>query len=192
MVVSNVCGPMVIVPGPSLCIVLRSGLFTIPSAPFFFEGFVQYFSKTPSASHFARERCSDAASIAESAMVWYSFVDSFDGWGWCEVGSGRPSVILVGSPSSMIGVDGRLVGVASGKAFRLLYLLGAVLGVDFAGVDLLGVGAGFAMEIGEDASLFVADSRRSRAGSTRFCGTTGGGDLTSGSASWPAIGRTGQ
>jgi hypothetical protein len=80
-------------------------------------------------------------------------------------------VIFVGRPSSTIGVETRRVGVASGKDFRLLYLVAAVFGVDFAGVDFLGVDAGLVVvETGDDASLLVADSRRSRAGRTRFCG----------------------
>lgn len=90
-------------------------------------------------------------------------------------------MILVGRPSSTIGVEKRRVGVASGKLLRFLYLAVAVLGVVLAGVDFLGVDAAFVVvEIGDEASLFVADSRRSRAGSTRFCGIVDWGTLTSG------------
>jgi hypothetical protein len=80
-------------------------------------------------------------------------------------------VIFVGTLSSVIGVESRRAGAASDAAFRLLYFDGAVLGVDFAGVPFLGVDAGFAIAIGEEARLFAADSRRSRAGRTRFWGT---------------------
>ena len=171
IVASNVWGPMVIVLDPSLCIVFRSGLFASPSVPFFFDGFVQYLAKIPSASHLTRERCRAAARTAESATVWYSFVDNLDGCGLCEVGKGLLSSIFVGRPSLMVGVDIRCVGVASGKDFRFVYLAATGFGVGFAGVDFLGVDADFvAKEAGDDASLFVTDSRRSRAGRTRFCG----------------------
>jgi hypothetical protein len=79
-------------------------------------------------------------------------------------------VILVGRVSSTIGVEGRRSGDGSTAGFLVAcFWVGAVLGVDFAGVDFLGV-AGLGGGIGEDARRFAADSRRSRAGRTRFCG----------------------
>jgi hypothetical protein len=58
---SKMCGSTVIVQVPSFVIVSFAGLFVKSGAPFFFVGFVQYFSKMPSLSHFARDRCSDSA-----------------------------------------------------------------------------------------------------------------------------------
>lgn len=155
---------------PSLCIVLRSGLCARPSVPFLFEGFVQYFSKIPSASHFKRERCRDAARTAESAKLWYSLAESFEGCSWYAVGNGLQSITFVGIPSSVTGVERRRVGVPSGKAFRLLFLLGTVFEADLRVVDFFGVVADFGAVMGEEARRFAADSRRSRAGRTRFCG----------------------
>lgn len=139
------------------------------------DGLVQYLSKTPSTSHFTRERYRDVARTAESAIVWYSFLDSFGCCGRGRVGRGLLSVIFVGSPSSAIGVDGRRTGVDTGMAFFLLVFVDDVLGVVFAGVGFLGVEeVGLVARIGEDALRFAADSRRSRAGRIRFCGKGGG------------------
>jgi hypothetical protein len=186
IVASNECGPISIELDPSLCIVFNSGLFARLSALFFFEGFVQYFSKIPSASHFKRERCRDAARTAESAIVWYSFADNLDDWAWYEVGKGLLSVTLVGRQSSAMGVEGCREGVRSGTTLRLLYLAGFVFG-GLPGVDLFGVETDFGVEIGEDARLFAADSRRSRAGRTRFDGAAEGSSPSCAAASSLAI-----
>jgi hypothetical protein len=46
---------------PSFVIESFGGLFAISGVPLFFAvGFVQYFSKMPSLSHFARDRRSDS------------------------------------------------------------------------------------------------------------------------------------
>ncbi len=58
---SKICGSTVMVQVPSFVIVSFAGLLVKSGAPFFFVGFVQYFSNMPSLSHFARDRCSDSA-----------------------------------------------------------------------------------------------------------------------------------
>jgi hypothetical protein len=92
-------------------------------------------------------------------------------------------VTFVGRPSSVTGVEGRRGGVPSGKDFRFLYLVVIVFGVGLAGVDFLGVDADFGAAIGEDACLFAADSRLSRAGRTRFCGRVDAATFSSASTS---------
>ena len=99
-------------------------------------------------------------------------------------------MILVGRPSSVAGVERRRADVVSGKAFRLLYLFAFVFGVDLAGVDFLGVEASLGVDIGDDASRFVTDSRRSLAGRTRFCGIVDCGTLACGGDTWSAISAT--
>jgi hypothetical protein len=88
------------------------------------------------------------------------------------VGNGFASEIFVGRASSTIGVEGRLSGDGSTAVFlATCFFAGAVFGLDFAGVAFLGV-AGLGAGIGDDARRFAADSRRSRAGRTRFWGAT--------------------
>jgi hypothetical protein len=178
---------MAIVLDPSLCIVLRSGLCASPLVPFFLEGFLQYFSKIPSASHFTRERYKDAARTAESAIDWYSLVDILDDCGWCDVGNGMLSGTFVGKHFSATGVERRRAGVNSGGGFRLLYFVEAGFEGGFTGVDLFGVDTDFGAGTGEDACLFAADARRSRAGRMRFCGTVDEAAFSSAPVSSPAI-----
>jgi hypothetical protein len=78
-------------------------------------------------------------------------------------------VTLVGRQSSAVGVEGCREGASSGTIVRLLYLVGSVFG-GLPGVDFFCVETDFGVEIGEDACLFAADSRRSRAGRIRFGG----------------------
>ena len=79
-------------------------------------------------------------------------------------------MILVGSISSTMGVEGRRRCDGSTAVFLVTcFCARAVLGVDLAGVAFLGV-AGLGGGIGEEAWRLAADSRRSRAGRTRFCG----------------------
>jgi hypothetical protein len=60
---SKMCGSTVIVQGPSFVIVSFEGLFGgCSGAPFFFVGFVQYFSKIPSVIHFCRDLFNDSGS----------------------------------------------------------------------------------------------------------------------------------
>lgn len=82
---------------------------------------------------------------------------------------------FVGMASSMAGVERRCAGVSSGRPFRLLYLADPVFGVDLFefdlnGLDFFGVDIDLEDVVGEDACLFTADSRRSRAGRTRLSG----------------------
>jgi len=65
-------------------------------------------------------------------------------------------------------------------------LAGFVFG-GLPGVDLFGVETDFGVEIGEDACLFAADSRRSRAGRTRFGGAVEDSDLSCAAVSSLAI-----
>lgn len=100
------------------------------SGSFFFFGFVQYLSKTPSQSHLFFDRSRDSAitplslrsvknpshcGLLEphlSATVWYCEFGRFSGCGSSSTGNGLPGWILVGSGSSIFtggaGVDGRL------------------------------------------------------------------------------------
>ena len=86
------------------------------------------------------------------------------------MGRGFVSITLVGRFSSTRGVEGRRTDDGSRAAFFFTYFCaGPSLGVDLVGVDFLGV-TGFGGAKGEDSRRLAADSRRSRAGSTRLCG----------------------
>lgn len=80
------------------------------------------------------------------------------------------SLIFVGRISSSTGVEDRRSGDNSTAVFLgPCFWAGAVLGVDLAAVPFLGV-VGLGAGIGEDTRRLAADSRRSRAGRTRFGG----------------------
>lgn len=78
-------------------------------------------------------------------------------------------MILVGRTSSTIGVEGRRTDACSTVALLVVcFWVGVDLGVDLGGAGFFGVvflGGG----VGDEARRFAADSRRSRAGRTRFC-----------------------
>ena len=58
---SKMCGSTVIVQVPSLVMESLEGLFAgCSTTPFFFTGFVQYFSNMPSLSHFCRDLCNES------------------------------------------------------------------------------------------------------------------------------------
>lgn len=61
MVASKTCGSMVMVTWPILLMVSLGGFLGSSGAFFFRAGFVQYFSKRPSAIHLCRERLRDSA-----------------------------------------------------------------------------------------------------------------------------------
>jgi len=55
---------------PSFVMESLGGLFGgCSGAPFFFTGFVQYFSNIPSLSHFCRDRCNDSTKTPLSQAV---------------------------------------------------------------------------------------------------------------------------
>lgn len=87
-----------------------------------------------------------------------------------DVGRGFEEVNFVGRTSSGPGEDAPVVGVATCiRLDRLMYLrfgFGSEIGVDGF---LTGGGTGDGLD-----SRFAADSRRSRAGSTRFWGVSSG------------------
>lgn len=66
MIASKTCGSIVIVHCPIFVIESLGGFLSSstgrPSLGFFFDGFVQYFSKMPSLSHFLLDRSSDSAN----------------------------------------------------------------------------------------------------------------------------------
>lgn len=68
-VTSKTCGSIVIVQGPILLMVSLGGFLGSSVAFFFRPGFVQYFSKSPSASHLCRDRLSDSARTPLRAKV---------------------------------------------------------------------------------------------------------------------------
>lgn len=65
IIASKTCGSIVIVHCPIFVIESLGGFLSsstgLPSLGFFFDGFVQYFSKMPSLSHFLLDRSSDSA-----------------------------------------------------------------------------------------------------------------------------------
>jgi hypothetical protein len=78
MEASKMCGSTVIVQVPSFVIESFEGLFAGCSiTPFFFTGFVQYFSNMPSLSHFCRDRCNESGRTP----LWHTsqLMDTIEG-----------------------------------------------------------------------------------------------------------------
>jgi hypothetical protein len=112
------------VPLPNLFIDLVSGLLGgCSTVPFLFTGLTQYRLKIPSDNHCIRERCNDAARMADSAMDWYSSGEGSRACGCLVTGRGFDGTTLVGRVASAGGEDAsRGVGVRT-VLLRLVYFL---------------------------------------------------------------------